>query len=264
MNTIGNLNSLGIGPSINFFNKSFSNSSYKDNIHKDFLNNVKQLKNRTKFNNSNSNFLHNKSHETNFNKENKESIINNINKDLPNSHLTKNINTNLSNNHPIRGINNEEIHSNINESSNTFSNVNWSNIFLTICKKKLFNYFKDLKFILNKNSYFHNKFICFIDETNTKFLIHNYKNSNIFTLRIMLNNMIDSQISNLDNINIKNSIDINKAIDLVKNLELMGPSNNLLICLDMNQIKLLQNKFQEGSTLYWPNGKDGITWLVKL
>jgi hypothetical protein len=143
-----------------------------------------------------------------------------------------------------------------------FLNVNWSNIFLTICKKRLFNYFKDLKLIIHKNPNFNSKFLCYIDETNMKYLIQNSKYSHSTTLRIKLNRILENQINNPNETNLRNSMDINKALDLVKNLETMGPSNNLLIDLDQDQIKLLQNMYQDGKELYWPNGKDGITWLV--
>ena len=143
-----------------------------------------------------------------------------------------------------------------------FLDVNWSNIFLTICKKRLFNYFKDLKFIIHKHPIFNNKFLCYIDETNMKYLIQNPKYSYSTTLRIQLNRILENQINNPNETNLRNSMDINKALDLVKNLEMMGPSNNLLIALDQDQIKSLQNMYQDGKELYWPNGKDGITWLV--
>lgn len=140
--------------------------------------------------------------------------------------------------------------------------VNWSEVFTTVCKKKLYNTFRSLKEILNQFPHFSNLFVCFIDEACAKFLID--KNHKVATLRIMLSSWQNSQIKNIDSINIKNSSDINRALDLIQQLEYLGPSNNLLIALDIEKIKFLQENFLDNNQLYWPNGNDGITWLTSI
>jgi len=142
--------------------------------------------------------------------------------------------------------------------------VNWTDVFLTVCKKRLFNYFRELKLILNKDPYFNKQLICYIDEKTAKFLVANTKNDKILTLRMMLNNIINQQIKGLSSINIDNSVNLNKALDLIKNLELMGPSNNLLIALTPDKISFLQQNYLQNKQLYWPNGNEGITWLTNL
>lgn len=146
--------------------------------------------------------------------------------------------------------------------NNSSLNVNWTDIFLTVCKKRLFNYFRELKMILNRDPYFNQKLICYIDEKCAKYLVDNTKNDKVMTLRMILNGMINQQIKGASNMDISHSLNLNKALDLVKNLELMGPSNNLLIALSQDKIEILQVNYLNKRRLYWPNGNEGITWLT--
>lgn len=141
-------------------------------------------------------------------------------------------------------------------------NVDWNNVFTAVCKKKLFNTFRDLKLIINSIPGFQEQFICFIDEVNARFIIE--KEKKITTLRITLNNLVNKQISMVSETNLNNTINLNRALELVKLLEFLAPSNNLVILLNEKQIKILQNKFLSGKQLYWPNGNDGITWCTQL
>ena len=256
------MNCLGIGPSQGSTNlvpnSLIVNNSKMNKINTEFINSINSLKKINKENNEsimiNSNQTSDIRNETNMRNSNRYQYQRQQGQtQYPSQQQTQQ--------HQYQQIQ-QQTHQNVNSQSNKLVDVNWSNIFLTICKKRLFNYFKDLKMLLNHHSYFKNKLVCYIDETNTKYLIQNYPNNNVATLRIQLNRLIENQINNPNEMNIKNSVDINKALDLVKNLELMGPSNNLLICLDIGQVKMLRNMFQDGNELYWPNGKEGITWLV--
>jgi hypothetical protein len=141
-------------------------------------------------------------------------------------------------------------------------NVDWNNVFTTVCKKKLFNTFRDLKMIINSIPGFHELFVCYIDETNARYIIQ--KEKNITTLRITINNLINKQISNVSETNLNNTLNLNRALELVKFLEFLAPSNNLVILLNEKQIRTLQSKFLSGKQLYWPNGNDGITWCTQL
>jgi hypothetical protein len=244
------MNSLGFGlsqgstnivPTNMIVNNKINNGKF-EKINTEFINSINELKKKNK-EQSNlkrpTNITYN-----NLNRE-RNVPINNNNSNNSNSNYNNNIS------------NQQQVNQNRNNNSDTLNhaNVNWNNIFLSICKKRLFGYFKELKSTLNFDNYFNNKFICYIDETNTKFLIQTQQNNEIVTLRLLLNKMLE----NKDKGYISN---IYKAIELVKKLELMGPSNNLLICLDKIQIKQLRNRFQNGKQLLWPSGTDGITWLV--
>ena len=79
---------------------------------------------------------------------------------------------------------------------------------------------------------------------------------------MILNNILNQQIKGTSNMNIGYSVNLNKALDLVKNLELMGPSNNLLIALTPEVVENLQRSYLHDRKLYWPNGNEGITWLT--
>ena len=221
------MNSLGIGTS----GKSYSLLPHNQLL----LNSVKNIKG---FNKNNKNK----------NDENKKEIINNFSNDIKNIRNQQNINT-----EPVNTC-----VSNIN-----IPNVNWSDIFGNVCKQRLFSKFMDLKKILNQDPEFKSQLICYIDEECAKFLVNNNKNKKLLTLRMHLNTILNNNIKN-SNINLTKTQNINNALELIKQLEQMGPSNNLLISLNLQQIKYVQDNYIKSKNMFWPNGDDGITWLTKM
>ena len=295
------MNSLNIGNSGNPFNlvpdkltnTKFNkiNQSFLKDIHK--IQSTNKIKNITNYYNSNSN-SNRKSTIDNQNSF-KNEVLKMKNKNLKDNHNnTTNYETNRlpKNTHNRPFINNQvpisspRMQENTNNnsynmnSSNGFNfmnereidtyrnekppniDVDWTEIFLTVCKKRLFNYFRELKIILGKDEFFRQKLICYIDEKSANFLVDNTKNDKIMTLRMILNNILNQQIKGTSNMNIGYSVNLNKALDLVKNLELMGPSNNLLIALTPEVVENLQRSYLHDRKLYWPNGNEGITWLT--
>lgn len=268
------MNSLGIGSS----GKQFSlipNNNYKeanDSFKKSIMDMKKQksIVNRNIGNKKQSNILDSFKNDIinlkqkNINKSKPQSQVENIKQ--PTNNITSSNSSNSSNNNTGENLNENYNNYNVNSQASTIQKkifeVNWSEVFTTVCKKKLYNTFRSLKEILNQFPHFSNLFVCFIDEACAKFLID--KNHKVATLRIMLGSWQNSQIKNIDSINIKNSSDINRALDLIQQLEYLGPSNNLLIALDIEKIKFLQENFLDNNQLYWPNGNDGITWLTSI
>ena len=239
-----NINSLGFGNSGNQFSIIPNNVNLKNNINKDFINNINTLKQKKK--NSSMNTIN-----KNFEKQILEL------KERSNTNIKEEKTFNITNQFENNQFENNQFENNQFENNNQIENkinfnVDWNNVFTNVCKKKLYSIFYELKLLLNNIPIFNQLFICYIDEYCTKYL---YKsNPNITTLRIRLNNMLSKN----------NSEQLNKALELVKILEFFAPTNNLVILLNSLQIKELQDNFLNSRQLYWPSGNDGITWLTQL
>lgn len=234
------MNSLGIGSS----GKSFSLYPQNHNL----LNSVKSIKG---YKNNKTKDIKSQKVYDNFANEIKKLRNRNIAPSEPNTSISENNNTYSSsmNNQSDNNIESPE--------------VNWGEVFGNVCKQRLYGKFMELKKIFINDPTFSNQLICYIDEDCARYLVENTKDK-ILTLRMRLNSIITNDIKNNKTFNMSKSQQLNKALELIKQLEQMGPSNNLLIALNPKQVDYLHNSYLKSKKMFWPNGNDGITWLTKL
>ena len=134
------------------------------------------------------------------------------------------------------------------------SYLKWNQMFLNVCSNQLYGCFRKIKEKIHKSDIFNDTKLCYININSMKLLITKAKQENapngLMSLKTYVISVTQSLVS---------PDEIEDYLSLINILEIMGPSDHIIICLGDEQITHL--KTHNCQELFWPRKNEGITWI---